>query len=47
MAQRIKGNYYIGDFVFTENLQPCSDGKYKLGLFKYIEVKNGKIFKAI
>ena len=46
IAQRIKGGYYNGDFVFSEDLKPLSDGTYKIGLFKKIKVREGKIFGA-
>ena len=47
IAQKIKGDYHIGDFVFSDDLVPLNDGKYKMGLFKFIEVVDGNITNAI
>lgn len=46
VAQRIKGSFYIGDLVFTEDLIPLSSGKCKFGIFNFIEVEDGKIINA-
>jgi hypothetical protein len=47
IAQKIKGDYHIGDFVFSDDLEPLKDGKYKMGLFKFIEVVDGRITNAV
>lgn len=47
VAQKIRGDYYVGDFVFTDDLMPLNDGKYKMGLFKFIEVVDGRITNAV
>lgn len=46
IAQRIKGDYYNGDFVFSEDLEPLNDGIYKIGRFKKIKIREGKIYGA-
>ncbi len=35
----------IGDFVYINEKDYASDGKYKLGFMKYINVENGRIVK--
>ena len=50
IAHRIKGDYYIGDLIFDENLKPLQNGNYKIKsltkthfMYNKISVKDGKI----
>ena len=46
IAQRITSDYYNGDLVFSEDLNPLPDGKYNVGIWKKIKVKKGRVIDA-
>jgi hypothetical protein len=46
IAQRIKNDFYIGDYIFSEDFNPLQSGTYNVGRWKKIKVKEGKIVDA-